>query len=218
MRAARLGFDLLLWARSEPELRSAADQAASHGVDVRIGLVDVSDAAAVSSAGASSLGDAGSLRGVVVNAGGGTWTALTDLTSEEWRSTVAVNLDGAFHTIQLALPLLLRHHQAQIVGVASDSSYFPFAGRAAYCASKAGFLSLLNTTREELRAHGVRVTAVVPSRVDTYFRGQRPGSRPDALSADDVADVVGSVLLAPPRIELREIQLSAVASPFGPFG
>src|SRR5215475_15112506 len=61
MRAARLGFDLLLWARSGPELRSAADQAASHGVDVRIGLVDVSDAAAVSSAGASSLGDAGSL-------------------------------------------------------------------------------------------------------------------------------------------------------------
>ncbi|MBN9795614.1 short-chain dehydrogenase [Pseudonocardia sp. TMWB2A] len=214
---AKSGFDLILWARTEHDLASAAEQATELGARVTTALVDVADPAAVDRAGADSLSDVPILRAVIVNAGGGTWNAVDRISNEEWRSVVGPNLDGAFHTLRLTVPVLREVLGAQIIGIASDSSYYAYPTRSAYCASKAGFLALLNTTRREVRPHGVRVTAVVPSRVDSYFRGKRPGARPEALSIDEMGEIVVSLLTVPPRVEVQEITLASVTSTFGPY-
>ena len=145
------------------------------------------------------------------------WASIETASTAEWRDVLGPNLDGAFHTLRAAIPLLRRMPGAQIVGMASDSAYFSFPNRGAYCASKAGLLALLDTVRRELRADGVRVTALVPSRVDSFFRGKRPGCRPEALSMSEVGRLVGDLFAAPRRIEIRELHVSAITTSFGPY-
>jgi NADP-dependent 3-hydroxy acid dehydrogenase YdfG len=101
----------------------------------------------------------------------------------------------------------------------SDSALYPFPGRAAYSASKAGMQAMLDVARRETRASGVRVSVVLPSRVDTFFQGGHsdaaPGTREGALSADQVAEVVAGLFALPPAVEIRQIQLAAMTSTYG---
>ncbi|MGW2116633.1 SDR family oxidoreductase [Streptomyces zhihengii] len=215
---AGAGYPVILWARTAADLDEVAKTIEQRwGTPVRTAVVDVADPERVDEAAAASLEGVESLRGAVVNAGGGIWSPLEEMSTDDWRQVLGPNLDGAFHTLRTALPYLRRRPGSQIVGLASDSSYNSFAGRGAYCASKAGFLSLLETARREVREDGVRVTALVPSRVDTYFRGKQPGSRPEALTMAEAGEMVASVFALPPRIEVREIQFSSLTSSFGMF-
>lgn len=214
---AGAGHDLILWARTTEDLEKVRSQLAPHGREIRTAAVDVADPAQVEEAAATSFAGIEALRAVVVNAGGGAWNAIESISADEWRSVLGPNLDGAFHTLKATVPLLRACPGAQLVGVASDSSLHSFARRGAYCASKAGLLSLLETARRELREHDVRVTAVLPSRVDSYFRGKQPGCRPEAMSLAEIGEVIGALFTLPPRVEVREIHLAALTTPFGPY-
>lgn len=183
--------------------------------------VDVADAAAVEDA-----FDALESRGIrldtlVLNAGLGRWTPLAELAEADWRRTLAVNLDGAFHVLKRGLSLIEAAPAPLVVGILSDSALHHFADRAAYSASKAGLRALLETARLEARARGVRFSLLYPSRVDTHFAGSvpegRPGLRPGGLDPAEVAEVVAFLLAQPPRVEIRELHLSALTERFGPY-
>jgi NAD(P)-dependent dehydrogenase (short-subunit alcohol dehydrogenase family) len=153
----------------------------------------------------------------VVNAGGGSWNTVEEMSTDQWRDMIGTNLDGAFHTVHRALPLLRANPWAQLIGISSDSAQFSFPTRGAYCAAKAGLASLLETVRRETRDTGLRVSTVSLSRVDTYFRGKQPGTRPEALSIEDAALVVSGIFTLPWRVEIRDIEASAITSTFGPY-
>ena len=204
-----------MWARDGRELEDVACIARDRGASVRTRVVDVSDPDAVSEAAAELAHDVQAVRALVLNAGSGRWSDLGDTSPDQWRTTIGTNLDGAFYCLQSLLPLLSRHPAAQIVGLASDSALEAMPGRAPYCASKAGLVALLETARAELRADGVRVTVLAPSRVDTYFGGREPGDRAGSLSAEHVAHVVRFVIDLPHEVELRELHLSAITSTYG---
>jgi NADP-dependent 3-hydroxy acid dehydrogenase YdfG len=213
------GYDLVLWARTGDQLEAVAARARARGVEVRTAPVDIGCAAEVLRAAAASLDLDQGLAGLVLNAGRGVWSPLTDLDPADWAATIGTNLDGTYHVLRAALPLLTRNPGSLIVGMLSDSVLYPFAGRAAYAASKAGMHTLLEVARRETRASGVRISAVFPSRVDTFFQGGQagaaPGSRDGALSADQVAAVVASLFDLPAAVEIRQLQLAAMTTTFG---
>ncbi|WP_159080496.1 SDR family NAD(P)-dependent oxidoreductase [Nocardia suismassiliense] len=214
---ARAGFDLVLWGRVRADLGDTAVAARARGAEVICAGVDVSDPDSVSTAGAESVARLHSLRGVVVNAGGATWSPIARTATTEWRNTLATNLDGAFYTIRAGLPLLSNNPWAQLVGISSDSASFSFPTRGAYCAAKAGLASLLETARREHRGAGLRVSALALSRVDTHFRGKQPGDRPEAMSISEAAALVANVFALPRRIEIRELKASSITTTFGPY-
>jgi NADP-dependent 3-hydroxy acid dehydrogenase YdfG len=213
---AQLGFGVVLWARTATDISETLGQVTRCGGRGRTAIVDVSDPAAVTRA-AADMADLGRLRAVVLNAGHGTWRSLLETTPDQWRDTVGVNLDGAFYVLRATLPLLLRHPDGQVLAVASDSAVYPFGRRAPYCAAKSGLRALAETARRETRERGIRVTVLMPSRVDTHFGGKRPGERADGLTADDVAAVIAFILSLPRHVEIRELQLAATSAPYGPF-
>jgi 3-oxoacyl-[acyl-carrier protein] reductase len=220
LRLAAAGFDLVLWARTLEGLRQTQQRAAEFGADVSVDAVDVSDAAQVA-AGFAAIRWHSPLTGLVLNAGSGIWQQITEIDDAVWDQTLATNLRGAMLVLRQFLPQLQRVPGSLIVGVLSDSAKYPFAGRGAYAASKAGLAALLEVARRETREAGVRVTALLPSRVDTAFQGSLEsagaGCRPGSLSVEDVAEVIGWLFELPAGVEVRELQLSALTSSFGPY-
>jgi NAD(P)-dependent dehydrogenase (short-subunit alcohol dehydrogenase family) len=119
---------------------------------------------------------------VVINAGIGSISSLSETSVELWNRIIAVNLTGAFHTLQLAADRMKRRRKGAIVMTASTNSYDGEADLIAYNASKAGLLGLLHTAANELGPHGIRVNAVCPGLIRTRLTAAQ-FARPESLSA-----------------------------------
>jgi meso-butanediol dehydrogenase/(S,S)-butanediol dehydrogenase/diacetyl reductase len=126
---------------------------------------------------------------VLVNVAGiGVARRIGEVTLEEWRRVIDVNLTGTFLLSQAALAPLLEHRGA-IVNMASVAGLRATPYNAAYCASKGGVIMLTKSMALELASAGVRVNAVCPASVDTPFlRGFRlPEGADMALLSRSVA-------------------------------
>jgi 3-oxoacyl-[acyl-carrier protein] reductase len=104
---------------------------------------------------------------VMVNAGVCFPNDFLSTTADQWERTIAVNLSGAFHTIQIAARMMRPRGQGSIVLTASTNSFDGESRLTAYNASKAGLLGLLHTASNELGAYGIRVNAVCPGLIRT---------------------------------------------------
>lgn len=93
---------------------------------------------------------------------------IQDVTVEQWRQVLDVNLTGTFLLSQAALQALLGS-TGTIVNMASVAGISATPYNAAYCASKAGVIQLTKSMALELASAGVRVNAVCPASVDTPF-------------------------------------------------
>jgi NAD(P)-dependent dehydrogenase (short-subunit alcohol dehydrogenase family) len=119
---------------------------------------------------------------VVANAGVGSTSSFSSTTLELWNRTLAVNLTGAFHTVQIAAERMKRRGQGSIVLTASTNSYDGEPNLAAYNASKAGLLGLLHTAANELGPYRIRVNAVCPGLIRTRLTAPHFSNR-EALAA-----------------------------------
>jgi NAD(P)-dependent dehydrogenase (short-subunit alcohol dehydrogenase family) len=104
---------------------------------------------------------------VSANAGIGWNEEILEMSVETWERTLAVNLSGMFHTVQLAARKMKARGTGAIVLTASTNSYDGEALLTAYNASKAGVLGILHTAANELGPYGIRVNAVCPGLIRT---------------------------------------------------
>lgn len=104
---------------------------------------------------------------VVANAGMAELSDFMATSTELWNRTIAVNLGGAFHTVQAAAARMKERRKGSIVLTASTNSFDGEANLAAYNASKAGLMGLLHTAANELGPWQIRVNAVCPGLIRT---------------------------------------------------
>jgi NAD(P)-dependent dehydrogenase (short-subunit alcohol dehydrogenase family) len=131
-------------------------------------VCDVRDPEACAAAVAYVLDTHGRLDILANVAGTGVSRMISDLTPEEWRLVIDVNLTGTFLLSQSALPALLES-KGVIVNMGSVAGLRATPYNAAYCASKGGVIMLTKSMAIELAKAGVRVNAVCPAAVDTPF-------------------------------------------------
>lgn len=108
--------------------------------------------------------------GVLVNCAGINPVGdVLSLSLENWRRTLAVNLDGVFLGCRHAIPVLAEGGGGAIVNIASPVAQKPVAGLVAYGASKAGVLNITKSIALHCAAarNGVRCNAVIPGAVHT---------------------------------------------------
>lgn len=111
--------------------------------------------------------DLGKLDHVVVNAGIGGSGAIAELTFEEWRRVMDVNLDGAFLTLAAGLRAMKRNGKGSAVVTASITGVKPVPGIGPYGVAKAGVAHMARIAAAENAVHGIRVNAIAPGGVDT---------------------------------------------------
>ena len=146
---------------------------------------------------------------LINNAGVGHFQEVAEQSVDDWLSVIETNLNGVFYSCRAAIPVMRRRGGGWIINISSLAGRHPFAGGAAYCASKAGLDAFTTALMQELRYDDIRVSAVAPGSVSTAFGGAgRHAAEPWKLTAADVAQVVADLLghesrSLPSRVELR---------------
>jgi NAD(P)-dependent dehydrogenase (short-subunit alcohol dehydrogenase family) len=145
---------------------------------------------------------------LINNAGVFTFKPFVRTTLDDWRRNLETNLTSLFLTTQAALPMLRRSH-GDVINILSISSRVSFPNCSAYSASKFGALGLTDVLRKELRALGIRVTAILPGMTNTRMKKEfdSPVAAQDLLQPEDVAAAVRSALEQPRRATVEEIML-----------
>jgi len=153
----------------------------------------------------------GRLDAVVNNAGIDLTTGVDTLRVDYWDAIIRTNLRGPFLLSKFALPLL-KEHGGDIVNVASTAAKRGWPNASAYHASKWGLLGLSYALHAELRAHRVRVTAVIAGGMRTPFLLERfPDLDPGKLQdPGDVARAVRFALTQPRESVIAEITVLPV--------
>lgn len=206
------GRNLQTIAQAATEIREAGVPAPS-GQKPKVLAVecDVRDNEDVERMFATAVKEFGRLDILVNNAGISQSAAPLQETSVElWRDIIETNLTGTFLCARAAVPLMQRG--ATILNIISVAARESFAGYAPYNASKAGALSLTRTLREELKASGIRVTAILPGATDTEIWQQVMPDAPRGkmIEAESVAALVLEALVLSPKANLTELVLDPV--------
>ncbi len=142
----------------------------------------------------------------VNNAGIGIFRTVEEMSLQEWRDTLATNLDGVFYGCHFAIPEMKKNGGGFIINVGSLAGVNAFPQGAAYNASKFGLVGFSEALMQEVRYDDIRVANIMPGSVATEFsRTQDKSSW--KLSASDVAEVVLETLKRHPRCLTSRIEM-----------
>ena len=195
------GVNVAITGRSDAHLSQARPRLESAGpARVETLRADMRRYEDVEHAVAATVARFGGLDILVNNAGVGIFANVADMTPEQWSEIVDTNLTGVFYACRAAIPHLRARGGGYIINISSLAGKNPFAGGAAYCASKSGLNGFSEALMQELRYDNIRVSYVMPGSVATGFsNGDETRGADWKISADDIAGVVLSLLKQDPR-------------------
>ncbi len=175
---AQSGADVAIWGTNEEKNKRAGDQLRAHGVKVYTRKVDVSDEQQVVDGIGATVKELGRIDAVFANAGVGFGAAsFVEMSTELYRKTLAVNLDGVFWTLRETSRHMVERAKAgdaggSLVGVASLAAIEGAARNEAYAATKGGVISMMKGIAVEHAKYGMRANAILPGWIATDMTAQ----------------------------------------------
>lgn len=133
-----------------------------------------------------------SLDVLINNAGIAHIGLLTDMTYDQWRRVLAVNLDSCFYTCRQAIPLMLKNHRGKIINVSSVWGTQGASMEVAYSASKGGVNAFTKALAKELAPSGIQVNAIACGVIDTDMNSCLSAEDMEQLRAEIPADRLGT--------------------------
>lgn len=167
MLFAKEGASVLCVDKTDAVEETAAAIRESGGT-VHVMTCDAGNEADVKSYVTTAVRQLGGIDVIYANAGiSGGYVPVTEQTVEQWQEILRVNLIGPFLAIKHVAPLMVSAKRGSIICTASVAGIRANAGPTPYSASKAGVISLVQTTANELYGTGVRVNAICPGLIET---------------------------------------------------
>lgn len=217
---------LLLGARRVAKLAAVADAARQAGAPAALfHELDVSQTASVEAYVAwarrqildASPGNVEARLDVLINNAGGAHGLDPVATAKDadWEAMLQSNVLGLLRVTRACLPMLVANPGSLILNLGSVTGRTAYEGGAAYCAAKAGELSITRALRLELNGTGVRVGTLDPGMVETEFslvrfkgdstRAAKVYEGVQPLTAADIAEALIWMASRPPQVNIDEM-------------
>jgi 3-oxoacyl-[acyl-carrier protein] reductase len=208
---AKEGVHVGLVARTRSDIEAVAGElAATHGVRTSIATADVANRGEIEAAVASIQKELGTIDILINNAGTAHVGSVLEMDPETWEQTLRVNVLGTYYAVRAVLPGMIEQKRGDIVNVSSTAGERGAANLSAYAASKAAVLRFTESLAAEVRKHDVRVTALLPSTVNTELAasiGLKIGTEDRMMQPDDVAQLTVDALKLPQRVFVRDMAI-----------
>jgi NAD(P)-dependent dehydrogenase (short-subunit alcohol dehydrogenase family) len=162
------GAKVIVTYRKDEEFRALKDSASTNAPSLEGLSVDVTDEAATGKFIDGVLASYGALDALVNTVGayaGG--VKFWDMTTKVFDQMLALNLRSGYVLARAVMPAILKAGRGSIVNVAAKAAVDHGAGAAAYAASKAAAVALMDSLAADARGTGVRVNSILPSIIDT---------------------------------------------------
>ena len=216
---AKEGFNLILCGRRKERLKALQ---AELSTDSYLLVFDVSDASAVKSAFAQLPFDWQHIDVLINNAGNAHGMSPIQSGDEaDWDAMMNSNVNGLLYVSQAIIPGMIARLSGHIVNVSSIAGKQIYPNGNVYCASKAAVEALTHGMRLDLNPYRIKVGSVAPGAVNTEFSAVRfkgdmeranavyQGFTP--LVAEDVAEVIRYMVMAPAHVNLADVLLLPTA-------
>ena len=164
--------------RKELEEISSKDKAKEYGKIITVGA-DVSSEAEVERLFSEAEAAFGKVDILVNNAAISSYSLFQDLTLDDWRKTMAVNLDSVFLCTKRALPCMINQKYGRIINISSIWGMCGSSCEVHYSTSKAAIIGMTKALAKEVGPSGITVNCVAPGVIDTEMN--------KALSSEDLA-------------------------------
>jgi len=184
-RLGQDGYTVILNGRNDEVGAQREAELRGEGLKVEYCGFDVTDEAAVTE-NVTKIGEKyGKIDTLVNNAGGlGGRMRFEEMTTEFYRSVLALNLDSVFFASRAAIPYLKKGEHSSIINFTSNAAWNaggPGAGM--YGTSKAGVHAITRALAKDLAKDGIRVNAVSPGTIDTPFHKQIKSTKPEVFAS-----------------------------------
>jgi NADP-dependent 3-hydroxy acid dehydrogenase YdfG len=210
---AGLGAKVALCARDPKRLEAAAAGLKQAGASVVAIPADVRGANEIADLVRETEQSLGPIEILVNNAGIGYFAPVQEASEANWDAVLDTNLKAVFLLSKAVAPGMIQRRGGHIINIGSLSGKSAFAGGAIYCASKWGLLGLTQCMAEDLRPHGVRVSAVLPGSVATDFSPHTGKDTSKMLQPEDVAHAVESIVTQAPQSFISEVLIRPAQKP-----
>src|SRR5262245_13711537 len=160
------GWTLGLFDRNVERLATVEEKLSASGIPTLAYPGDVTHADELTVAVNSFAGSHDGLDLMINNAGVAGAGPIMEISVEDWRWIIDINLMGVVHGARAAIPHLQRNGTGLLINVASAAAFASAPGMISYNATKAAVLSLSESLAGELRPSGIQVSVVMP----TFFK------------------------------------------------
>lgn len=205
----KTGAKVFICARDKVELKRALERLSALG-DVDGEVCDVRSEDQIRAMLDECVRVFGGVDVLVNNAGIGIiGKTVEEMSGDDFRQTLETNLFGVFYACHHAIPLMKKRGGGYIVNISSLAGQNAHPKMAAYNASKFGLNGFSEAMMQEVRADNIKVTAICPGSVNTYFGGDEPSQDQSwQLQPEDIAQTVLDLLAMneralPSKIEIR---------------
>jgi NAD(P)-dependent dehydrogenase (short-subunit alcohol dehydrogenase family) len=162
------GARVVVTYRKEEEYAALKKAAGAKAAALEGSLVDVTDEGATTELVAGIVARHGRLDALVNTVGGyAGGVTLWELETKVFDAMLSLNLRSGYALARAVLPAMLKQRHGSIVNVAAKAALDHGAGAAAYAASKAAVVAMMDSLASDVKGTGVRVNSILPSIIDT---------------------------------------------------
>lgn len=195
-RLAEAGATVLIADINDKEAQKASDELKSYGYSAQFLKCDVTQEEDVKDMVTSAARKLGSIDILVNNAGVYPRKPLDEMTGEDFKRVISVNLMGTFLCSRYAVREMMEKRGGCIINIASiEAVHSSSTGMSAYDASKGGVLMLTKSMARELGSHGIRVNAIAPGSIKTRGVLSQIGVSPEKSQLKEFKSFISRIAL-----------------------
>lgn len=208
------GMKVMITGTSETSVKDALKQIPEKHWDATLTVVaDVRSEEQMNQCTQNMIREWGHLDAIIANAGVGHFASIDEMSAQQWKDTIDINLTGVFNTVKSGVEAIKKSH-GYIITIASLAGTNFFPKGAAYNASKFGLVGFTQAMMLDLRDYDVKCTTIMPGSVSTHFNNNIPSEKDSwKIQPEDIGTVIVDLLKMPSRTLPSKVEIRPTKPP-----